>query len=597
MDAPPEESRGEAKKLFLYLLLPALLLRILNLTLCAPDPLVRFPFQDGLSYAKWALSISQGDWAGLTRPVFYQAPLYPYLLAVQLGVGLGFFPWPQVFNLTAGTATVALVFLTARRLFGSRAAWWAGGMAAVWGPALMYELLLDKVACGLFVTTLGLWLLVDLDSRLRNGDGGTRRRALLIGLTLGAGALLRENLLVLAPAAAALLYFRQRSPRVPLLLLGGAALGILPAFTHNLLVGGELMPTSYQAGTNFWIGNHEGADGTYQPLRAGRGDPIHEEKDARLLAAVALGIPEERIRPGAVSRYWWRRGLGFLASNPGKWLGLMLTKLQCFVFHEEAPDSVAYSAFRTGRPWLLPTRLLAGLVLPLALLGAWLARRHPGARFGMWLALAALGSVLAFYVVSRYRLACLPFLFPFAAHALLRLRTEPRLAWLLLVLLLPSQLWCLAPSRPEGLGSAQLMALNQVNRGTALSLWTQDGDRAVRAFVKALEFRPDCLAAHRSLGRLWLKAGRVAEALPHCEAEVRLAPEDAEAWHNLGFAQRRSGDLAAAEESFREALRLSGDEPPQMTLEQLALCLRKQGRSKEARALLDGYGGKARPGR
>jgi hypothetical protein len=43
-------------------------------------PFLALRFGDGEPYHRWALRIAGGDWLG--RGVFYQAPLYPYLLAL-----------------------------------------------------------------------------------------------------------------------------------------------------------------------------------------------------------------------------------------------------------------------------------------------------------------------------------------------------------------------------------------------------------------------------------------------------------------------------------------------------------------------------------
>ena len=45
------------------------------------------------------------------------------------------------------------------------------------------------------------------------------------------------------------------------------ALVLAPVALRNRAAGGELVLTTSQAGANFYIGNHPGADGRYQPLR------------------------------------------------------------------------------------------------------------------------------------------------------------------------------------------------------------------------------------------------------------------------------------------------------------------------------------------
>ncbi len=50
------------------------------------------------------------------------------------------------------------------------------------------------------------------------------------------------------------------------------------------------------------------------------------------------------------------------------------------------------------------------------------------------------------------------------------------------------------------------------------------------------------------------QAKRFAEAAVHYQAALALDPDDARLWHNLGWAQRQSGDLAGAARAFAETL-------------------------------------------
>ena len=574
---------------WLLLFLPALVLRAASIALLGDDAVVRWPVEDGLSYAKWAHEIASGDLLGRERPVFYQAPLYPYVLALLQSLGLGFYPWPQLLNALAGALTVMLAFATTRRIFDERAAWIAGATFALWGPAMMYEATTDKVALGLLVASLALYLLVDLRERLLDeGENAcSSRRVLLVGVMLGLGALLRENLLLFAPVAALALFVATRRVKVAGLLLAGCVLGVLPSFIHNLAIGGEALPTSYQGGTNLWIGNHAGAEGTYEPLRAGRGDPIFEEQDARSIAAAARGVRANEISSGDVQRFWIGRSLAFAREDPTAWMSLQLRKLQWFAFHTEAPDTVPYAAFREGRFWLLPSRILFGLFLPLALLGMGLAFGRAEARYVIWLALAACASVIAFYVVCRYRLSCLPFFLPFAAFAVSEIVRRPRpLPFVALaLLLLPAQRWWLERG-PTGIEPREQRLVLAINRGAALGTWRGDKpELAIAEYDRALALAPGLPQVHRSLSRLHLKSKVYDRAAMHAELALEREPSDLETRHNLGFARLQLGELREAENAFRMVLAAAGSDAAEMTREQLAVCLERQGRRKDAQEI------------
>ena len=60
----------------------ALAVRTLYVLEWHASPLFTTPIGDARAYLEWARRIAGGDWFG--REVFYQAPLYPYFLALVL---------------------------------------------------------------------------------------------------------------------------------------------------------------------------------------------------------------------------------------------------------------------------------------------------------------------------------------------------------------------------------------------------------------------------------------------------------------------------------------------------------------------------------
>ena len=81
-----------------------------------------------------------------------------------------------------------------------------------------------------------------------------------------------------------------------------------------------------------------------------------------------------------------------------------------------------------------------------------------------------------------------------------------------------------------------------------------------------------------------LRDGRNADGLTLLRKATRLDPELAEAWVNLGVAERRAGDVRAAENDYRRALEV---DPSTITAYQnLAALLRWSGRGHEADDLL-----------
>src|SRR6185436_20867585 len=96
-----------------------------------------------------------------------------------------------------------------------------------------------------------------------------------------------------------------RTPRVAAL-AAGFALVLAPVALRNHALGGGFLPTTSNAGVNFYIGNGAEADGEYRPLVAGRGHPDHEREDARRIAQDLSG---RSLTAGEVSGFWFALAL------------------------------------------------------------------------------------------------------------------------------------------------------------------------------------------------------------------------------------------------------------------------------------------------
>lgn len=384
---------------------------------------------DAARYDAWAREIAGGQWR--PREVFSQAPLYPYLVAGVYAVTDGSRAAVRFLQALLGAATAVLLAMVARRLFGNGAGLAAGGLAALYGPAIFYTPLLLKTTCHLFLQAAVLVLLVPPAGRSLG-----LKRSLVAGACLGLAALLQENLLALAPFLLAGVYWRSAGDRRRRALAGGAfalgtALALAPVVALNYAAGGELVLTSAQSGMNFYIGNARGASGTYVPLSSGSQDPAHQKADAARIAAGFAARGERtagasgELSAREVSSIFWQETARQIAAAPASWLRLVLWKLRLFWNAYEIPDAQGYDVYRREvgfRPWV-------GFGLVAALFFAGLAAvfrgGEPRQRRDAW-GLALLAgvcclSVVAFFVFGRYRLIVFPFLVPLAGFAMARL--------------------------------------------------------------------------------------------------------------------------------------------------------------------------------
>src|SRR5262249_43772846 len=142
-------------------------------------------------YDRWAQQIAAGDWMG--SQVFYQTPLYPYLLGVLYRV-FGHDVWVVRIAQALGGALAAVFAARAGAVFFSeRVGWWAGLLLALYPRAIFFDGILQKASLDLLLMTALLWL-----------AGATQRRPsagklLGVGALLGAMILNRENAAALAP--------------------------------------------------------------------------------------------------------------------------------------------------------------------------------------------------------------------------------------------------------------------------------------------------------------------------------------------------------------------------------------------------------------
>src|SRR5213592_10525 len=423
-------------------------------------------------------------------------------------------------------------------------------------------------------------------------------RWLALGLGLGGLSLTRENALVFIAVILgwAILRFGVRAAAVFTL---GVVIVMLPVAARNSMVGGGYYVTTSQFGTNFFIGNHRGADGTYQSLRYGRGAPEYERQDAAELAESEL---HRKLTPREVSRFWTTRALAFIVSEPGAWLKLMARKTALLVNATEMVDTEDQESYAE---WSAVLRLLGpvthfGVLVPLAfagMLATWSGRSRLWVLYALLIVYAL--SVVFFFVFARYRYPLVPLLILFAAGglaAIAEIQSFQRAGFSVLrpasrkLILQVTAVAAVAIFVNWPMGSASAMrAVTATNAGTALqsehrideaiayyrrAIATQPDyapaynnlgtalreqkrlDEAVASYQQALELQPEFATAHFNLANVLIEQGNPAAALDHFERALRMEPPSADVHSNLGIALALSGRVDEALHEFRQAIDL-----------------------------------------
>jgi tetratricopeptide (TPR) repeat protein len=650
----------------------ALLLRLAHWAAVRQAPFIAQLVMDSAEYDRWARQIAAGDWLG--HGVFFQAPLYPYLLACVYQVLGPRLDAVYLLQIGFGVAGCWAVYRAGRHLAGEREGLAAAALAALYGPFLFYDVQLLKESLAATVACFLLWAL----ARVWAPPVPARPAAgwLLAGGLLGVLALLRENALLVVPLLLPLAWWRGgaraeagRAQRpgegvsgdetsrqgqallVPPLgggaglpqhdragmserhragtserhragasehdragvsrgrrmrasgarsaaLLAGTALVLLPVALRNGLVGGAYLPTTFQGGVNFYIGNNAAADGTYRPIVPGKQIPELERREPVRVAEQRLG---RRLTPDEVSRYWLGQGVAWAAAHPGDFLRLLWRKIGLFWSWYEWPDAVDYYYLRALSPvFRLPLLEFGGLTLLAALGLGFLPRRGRARRFAPVLAFAAawMASTVVFFLFARYRLPAVPALMLLAALPVGALaeglaagwrdgRYSARTAGLALALAAALGLPRLAGYAPrpdlvhfnlarlaEQRGDAEQARLHYeavlaaspddflawLDLGN-LAARRRDGPQALRCYQRAAALEPASDDAQSNLGGIYLMMGDPAAAADHLARALALNPQSLKALHNSALLRLRLGDPAGARALNDRALAIDPADP------------------------------------
>ncbi|HEY2152245.1 MAG TPA: tetratricopeptide repeat protein [Vicinamibacterales bacterium] len=568
---------NDASRQSLTIFLVALGVRLVHVWQLRASPFFAILMGDSRGYDEWAQRIAAGDWLG--HDVFYQAPLYPYVLGVIYTIAGHHLLVVRVIQAGIGSASCVLLGLAAARLFGKRAGLVAGLILALYAPAIFFDGLIQKSVLDEFFVCLGLWLLsqtIDAES----GKAGDKKALwLCLGLAMGGLALTRENALVFILVILGWIFFREletdgprlaardarpgarssrnqsAKARAAALFVAGLAIVLVPVALRNSYVGGGFYITTSQFGPNLYIGNHPGADGSYESLRPGRGAPEYERQDATDLAEHAL---HRRLTPGEVSSYWTDRAIGFMTSHPAEWLRLMGRKVLLIGNGTEMLDTESQESHAE---WSWPLRLGApfgnfGILIPLALFGlvmTWPMRSRLWVLYAMTAGYAA--SVVIFYVFARYRYPLTPFLIVFAAAGLvtlpsvIRARAVPG-GWWTITAIAVAAVFANWPV----LSADSMKAITESNLGVALQA-DQRVTEAIPHYQRAIALRPGYAPVYSNLASALRAGGHTDEAIATYQRALTLQPDFPDAEYNLANALLEAGKPDLAVEHFQTALR------------------------------------------
>jgi tetratricopeptide (TPR) repeat protein len=531
----------------------AAIVRLIHLIAFRRSPLAAAPIIDAELYDAWARRIAAGDWLG--EGAFYANPLYPYFLGILYRCFGGSGDAVRIVQHALGCGTAVFITLITWRAFGPGAALAAGVLAALYGPFLLYEdlLLTETLVVFLGAASLALCLRAETATTRRGRAAG------LAGISMGLGLLARPTLLPVA----CLLWLARTTRRGALIAALGIAVTLLPVTLRNWWLGGTPVLITAHGGETFYVGNRAGADGANLEPDFVRSGPLTEHEDFRREASRRLGHEVDLV---ASSRYWRNQALRDIARDPLGWLRLEARKLGLLLHAYEKGDNIDLATVRALIPVQALTFSRFGLVLALAVLGAFATRGRLSRSAGL-LALASLAyaaGCLLIFVTGRYRLPLVVPLLGFAGlggvtvlKALSAVRAAPRRSLVVIACLM---VLLVAAHRPLPAADRDDPAIAAVNLGF---LREQAGDLegAAAAYRKAAALNPNFPLAHFNLGVLERLRGNFAAAETALARAIALDPGYAEALDQLAMTKEQTGDLDAALVLYQRAIALEPDRP------------------------------------
>ncbi len=438
----PSELRKRDLAWMLVIGLLGLTLRLLYVWQYSKHPHGRLLWVDEQSYFQAAERIMAGQWLP-DRP-FYQDPLISYILAGLMRIVGKDVVVLRYALACLGAMTPLIVFLAGRQGLGRPEGIVAGLATALYGPLIFTDGLLEKEGAGALVAALALWRTAKaLVPNRRYLDAG------LAGLLWGLLALLRSNALlvgILGPIWWVVGPGRPPSPRwrKAIVFFAAFVLPLVPVSLINLAVSKprEFILVTWQAGSNFYIGNRPGATGIntepafVNPTAQNESEGFVEEASRRSGRPLSLN---------EVSQFWLREGLRFWAEKPREAIRLLGRKFAYLMLDFEVPDSQSFALNRAiAWPSLALGFLTFGWLTPWATMGL---SRTPRPPFWWFLALSTtigLGSTALFFVLGRYRIPWTPGLALLAACGATDLarrigrRRWLDVSWRILVLAVPT---------------------------------------------------------------------------------------------------------------------------------------------------------------
>jgi 4-amino-4-deoxy-L-arabinose transferase-like glycosyltransferase len=282
------------------------------------DPMDGRIFSDPVFYYYSAAHIADGG--GYIQPLTgadtaYWPPGYTFLLTGLFKVFGAHVSIAWGVNIVLGALTCVALYYLGRLVAGWRTGVTAGLLLALFPGHVFFSSLVLSEVTFTFLVVVAL-LLAALATR--RGDKHARWLLLLLGVTIGAAALVRGQGLFLIPLAALFWWLQsdwRRALRWTALAAVAAFVVIAPWTVRNYFVMDAFIPIATNVGGNLYVGNFDGATGHMVP---GAGEWARDRYSY-------LPPKEQEV---AMNNRLLREGLKFMFTHPGREVELTASKVR-----------------------------------------------------------------------------------------------------------------------------------------------------------------------------------------------------------------------------------------------------------------------------
>ena len=516
-------------------------------------------------YYIWGREIAAGDILG--NSVFQKWPLYAYLLGFVFKFISSSISIIYAGQLLLGVLNCVLVFLIAKKFFGSGAGFIAGLLSATYGIFIFYEGLLIYSSLSIFLNSL--WFLIFLHIKDRLGLA----RLFWLGIFLGVCTVTQANVILLGFMCVFWVIYKEKMrPGVALknlsFFFAGVACILAVVASRNYLVERRFTLLTGNTGLNFFVGNNPQAGGLFlvpeflTPTAKGMLD------ESASIVRLEAG---PQVKTKEISEFWFEKTVDFIKDNPIVFTKLTLKKLLYlaspneFIFESEwgyLRDSVGILKF-------LFTDLT--LIMPFAFLGFFVNLKRWRSTIYLYLGIVSFSlSILLFFMQTKFRLVLVPFLIIFASSGIYflwgKIIREKTLARKFLFIAIAISLFLLSlwwrstvvKSVSIGYGvSSSDYYLSQAG------ICKRSGDYkgALEQLKLAQLSSPDNPILTYAFGDVYLNMGDYHAAEEMFLMDIKGRPLNINAYYQLGRTYNLQEDFKGAEELLKRALNMAPNDP------------------------------------